>query len=614
MELPCRAKGDQLLPPGELVDIRRRLRLRADQHDLTSVVVGAFEHRTRMMPFNLAPMWMVPAGARAIGSALLDSGLTKTRIVLQQWSRRFRPSLARLDGRVPDLLLISSMKVHWGPARALLRDACTLPPDARPLILAGGPKMFYEPWDAFATPEDPASADVAVTGEEYVLLALLERLMELRADREPLRQTFLRARDGGLLDDVPGLVYALGDGPVPDELVDTGIQRLVGDLDEQPYSGLGYSILEPPSGRETLASAPLPRERVGRHSKLVPLVLTLGCHFGCPYCPIPAYNQRQCRTKSGGRIAEEMGRIIDEYGTRHFFGADDNLFNDRDRAVELGETLARTEFAGGRPHSRPRWATEATVHDTWTMRDHLRLFHKAGLRALWIGVEDITATLVRKGQSVDRTTETFRLLRDAGILPMPMLMHHESQPLYTRGQPYGLLNQIRLLRQAGSMSVQVLMITPAPGSKIYEQTYTSGQAFTHVAGRPVEEHMVDGNYVIAAESDRIWRKQLNLMVAYLYFFNPLRLLVSLVRPGSRMYGANFGFQATGIIALAKTIYRTTGWMLGLRRGPIARASQPPLSQLPMRNPAGDVAAHAIPGTGQAATPAEQPRDVYDAAG
>ena len=45
----------------------------------------------------------------------------------------------------------------------------------------------------------------------------------------------------------------------------------------------------------------------------------------------------------------------------------------------------------------------------------------------------MTATLVNKGQSVDKTTEAFRLLRDAGICPMPMMMHHDSQPLYSRG-------------------------------------------------------------------------------------------------------------------------------------------------------------------------------------
>ena len=67
------------------------------------------------------------------------------------------------------------------------------------------------------------------------------------------------------------------------------------------------------------------------------------------------------------------------------------------------------------------------------MKEHLPLIRQSGCRALWLGVEDMTATLVKKGQSVDKTTEAFQLLRAAGICPMPMMMHHDSQPLYSPG-------------------------------------------------------------------------------------------------------------------------------------------------------------------------------------
>jgi len=109
MELPRRNRGDELLQPGKLLALRQRLRNMACRHDLTSVIVCAFDHRTRMLPFIYADMRMVPAGVRAIGSAMLDAGFDKTRIVLQQWNRNFRPSQARLDGRIPDLFMVSSM-------------------------------------------------------------------------------------------------------------------------------------------------------------------------------------------------------------------------------------------------------------------------------------------------------------------------------------------------------------------------------------------------------------------------------------------------------------------------------------------------------------------------
>src|SRR5437763_14369764 len=143
MELRRRVRGAELLTPGELTAIRRRLRLIAQRHDLTTVIACAFDHRTRMLPFIVADTRMAPAGVRAVGSAMVDAGFDKTRIVLQQWNRNFRPSKMQLDGRVPDLFMVSSMGLHSDECMRLIRDARKIDPARRPLIIAGGPHAVY---------------------------------------------------------------------------------------------------------------------------------------------------------------------------------------------------------------------------------------------------------------------------------------------------------------------------------------------------------------------------------------------------------------------------------------------------------------------------------------
>jgi radical SAM superfamily enzyme YgiQ (UPF0313 family) len=649
MELPSRAKSQILLAPSEMTDLRNRLRAMSPKHDLTTVIACAFDHRTRILPFIYADLLMPPAGVRAIGSALVDAGFPKTRIVLQQWNKNFRPAQMRLDGRIPDLFLVSSMHLHGEECDRLIREVHEIEPAKRPLIIAGGPRIIYEPWLVFSDDQEaPWGADVAVTGEEFVFLSLLEVLLSQRANGETLRATFLRVKASGALDEIPGLVYANNatpEGPA-EELVDTGIQRLLGDLDELPHPVLGYQLLEAPSRSATLATHALPAHRVRKHAKVSSVVLTVGCKFRCSYCPIPAYNQRQHRMKSGERIAEEMGRIVSTYGISNFFGTDDNFFNDIRRTLEIAETLARKASTRQRPHCKILYGTEATVHDTIRLKEHLPLIRRSGLAAVWMGVEDLTGTLVKKGQNQNKTIEAFQLLRGSGIAPIPMMMHHDTQPLVTWRNNYGLLNQMRTLRKAGALFTQVLMLTPSAGSKWYEDTYTSGMAFDSVNGRPIAPYIVDGNYVVASKHPRPWVKQLNLLAAYAYFFNPLRMLLALFWSFSRLPLADVetrppeevaryspfrkvgrkiflkvrahlldaGVQALGMCGLFHTLRRTIVWAWHLARGSIQHSSHAPASRLAMRSPDGCPASHALPGTPLAGSSPKQirmpPSSVY----
>ncbi len=643
MELPRRDRGDELLKPGELKNLRLRLRTISAKHNLSTVIACAFDRRTRMLPFTIADTRMSPAGIRAIGSAMVDAGFEKTRIVLQQWNKNFRPSQMRLDGKIPDIFMVSSMYIHSARCHELIQDAWKIDPAHRPLIIVGGPKVIYEPWGVFSNdPNKPCGADVAVTGEEYVMLNLLEVLTSTRVGNESMRAAFLRARDSGALDEVPGLVYSRGsrDG-VAEELVDTGIQRLLGDLDELPDPVLGYQLLEPPSSLPTLGSLALSAQQVHKHSPIGALVLTLGCKFSCPYCPIPAYNQRQYRTKSGERISEEMAQIYRKYHIRFFFGADDNFFNSKARTLDIAEALARKVDTGARAHTKIRWATEATIRDTLKMKDHLPLIRKAGLMGLWLGVEDMSGNLVSKGQSADETTRAFGLLRQNGIYPIPMMMHHDSQPLYSWKDRSGLLNQVGLLRKAGAVIIQIMMLTPSPGSKLYVKTYTSGMAYETIGGRPVEPHLIDGNHVVASWHPKPWKKQVNLLLAYFYFYNPLRWLMAIPFPKTNIFLADAYIhpdaakafdppykstlrrriarklkvhmadslvQMLRMQALADLFRRTFIWNLRLMRGKIKRCSKVPASKIPMRSVNGQPASHALPGTPQAQSKSLESKD------
>jgi hypothetical protein len=135
------------------------------------------------------------------------------------------------------------------------------------------------------------------------------------------------------------------------------------------------------------------------------------------------------------------------------------------------------------------------------------------------------------------------------------------------------------------------MLTPAVGSKLLEPTYTSGQVFKRVGGKLVRPHMCDGNYVIASSHKRPWQKQLTILAGYLYFYNPVWLIVALIRNRTPVSNKPAHMQIIGMMGLVMTIARTLPWAVRLMFGKIERLSDPPVSRIPMRSIDGATASH-----------------------
>lgn len=571
MELPRRARDDVFLSDGSFRACVAALRRIPEVRDLAIGIVYAFDPRTHMLPFWYADKRMAPCSVRLLGDVLHDAAFANVRIVLQQWSPNVRPSEMRLGGRRLDMLLVSSMQVHAERAYELIRDAHRMGAD-RPLILAGGPKSIYEPTDFFELgPEPGVGADCAITGEAFVLLDLLRTMFSRRRSGESPRETFHRARRAGELADVPGLVYLSPDSTAGQPIaINTGVQRLLRDLDELPMPDAGYRMIEPPHRRRGLAAVPCSATRVGRLASIASVISTQGCRFNCSYCPIPAVNQRTWRHKSPRRLAAEIAHIHEHFGISDFFSTDDNFFNDRQTVIDLMTELAGTTVDGRPLAQRIRFFTEATEFDVYRNRDLLPLARRGGLAAIWFGLEDLTAELVNKGQTASKTTELFALLRRLEIEPMTMMIHSDAQPLRSRGRDLsGLLDQARYLFDRGAITYQCTYLGPAVGTRDFEPAARARTIFRRVGRREVPQAFQDGNHVAASRHPRPWQRQLNILRAYMAFYNPLNMLRALrdIRRDALARKRLF-FQVVGQIGLLLTLPKLLAWAWRLKRGPI----------------------------------------------
>jgi radical SAM superfamily enzyme YgiQ (UPF0313 family) len=445
--------------------------------------------------------------------------------------------------------------------------------------------MQYSRLPSCSPTEDTLSADVVVTGEEFVALELRERLLAHRRRNEHPRQTFHRLRRGGGLHDIAGLVYREGDENEPHgRLINTGTQRLVRNLDELPHPLVGLGLIEPPHRRRTLAPQPLALHQLRHHARVIAVVTTHGCKFHCPYCPIPAYNQFTFRYKSPEQLRDELQGMAERTGVRTYFGTDDNLFNDRATVATTFATLARGTVHGQPFRDALFFGTEATAHDVHKNLDLLPLCRAGGLRAIWFGIEDLRAVLVKKGQSPEKTQTVFHILRSHGICPMPMMMHHDDQPLTSPDGLSGLLNQVRFLRRSGAVSMQVTMLTPMVGSKGYEDNFHQGKVIRQAGTQKVEDYHFDGNHCIATKDRYPWRRQLNIYLAYASFYNPLNLLRAALSWRDPNWGDRILLQVFGMAGLVKSIVKSWHWFSHLCSGPIRRFSAARRPRLVMLSP------------------------------
>jgi len=151
-----------------------------------------------------------------------------------------------------------------------------------------------------------------------------------------------------------------------------------------------------------------------------------------------------------------------------------------------------------------------------------------------------------------------------------MMMHHDAQPLRSKDDIKGLLNQIRFLRQAGAVSLQCTLANPIQGSRWISEAITQGQVFERVGGKKVEDRDYDGNHVVASVHPRPWQLQRNQILAYAAFYNPVHFFKSIWIRNRRVRNKKVFYQVWGMVNLVRMAWSLKGYIWRLWRGPIER--------------------------------------------
>lgn len=188
-----------------------------------------------------------------------------------------------------------------------------------------------------------------------------------------------------------------------------------------------------------------------------------GCPFDCSFCSVTGMFGKQFRYRSVESVLQEVRR----YNRRdHFvFFCDDNFTANKRRARELVEAMMREGF-------RFQWSTQVRA-DLARDPDLVRLMKRAGCHTVFIGFESVNPKSLKemkKNQSLEDIQNAMRVIQGAGIHIHGMFVFGFEEDDWPTVEA-----TVRLAREMKLTSVQLLLLTPLPGSELYERLSREGR-------------------------------------------------------------------------------------------------------------------------------------------
>ena len=233
-----------------------------------------------------------------------------------------------------------------------------------------------------------------------------------------------------------------------------------------------------------LSAVPVPRReltaKTASHYVTTNAVQTgRGCAHGCRYCSVTAFHRRMHRTRPLSDVLAEVRAL-----PRDFMFVDDNIMADRVYAKRLLEAMVPM---------RKRWVSQCSI-EIADDAELLSLAARAGCKGLFIGIETLSAenlARVEKGfNAPGRYLERVRTIRRAGIGVLAGMI------VGLDGDDVGVFERtLQFLEHAHISALQLNILTPLPGTPLYEEFDRTGRIldrdwakcdFRHAVVRPAQ--------------------------------------------------------------------------------------------------------------------------------
>ncbi len=339
-------------------------------------------------------------------------------------------------------------------------------------VVLGGPHATFLPDEALQ------HATWVVRGEaDSAILPLVEAV----------------ARKAGFKE-VPGLSWRDGE-----RVVHNPMAPVLEDLDVLPAPDL--SLVEGGFGPVAFGA-----------SRTIPIQTSRGCPYDCAFCSVTGMFGRRYRFRSAARVVEELQSrdLVDA----HVFFYDDNFTANPARTHMLLRAMIDARVT-------PSWSTQ--VHTDCARHDGLlALMRAAGCETVYVGFESInpqTLRLYDKAQTISGMERAIRAIHAAGIRVHGMFVFgsdaDDEETIRRTGE---------WAEAQGIDTVQLLVLTPLPGTRVFDEMRSHGRLLT------TDWSQYDTHHVVFRPARMTpYELQMATLRAQAAFYSPRQVLRSVLR-------------------------------------------------------------------------------------
>ena len=208
----------------------------------------------------------------------------------------------------------------------------------------------------------------------------------------------------------------------------------------------------------------------GKRMQITPVSTSRGCPFDCTFCSVTAMFGRKYRYRSTDSVIDEISR----FKHRRIFFYDDNFDANKARVKDLLKKMIEYKIT-------PKWIAQVRA-DVAEDEELVELMARSNCNQLCIGFESVNPDVLEKynkKQTPDDIRACIKMLHKYGIKVHGMFISDGYTDIYHR---------------LGVDSLQLCILVPILGSKLYNAVKSSGQFITDKF--PHDWQLFDGGHVV----------------------------------------------------------------------------------------------------------------------